>query len=299
MAEPWFKFYPTDWRADPALKMCSLAARGLWIEMLGFMHDAAQYGHLLVANRPPTDAQLAVLIGSTPAQISELLGELEAAAVFSRTRKGVIYSRKMVRDAKKAETARKNGKKGGNPSLSNKRINPSSDNQPDKGEDKPQKPEARSQIEDDGGGCGSARATEADPDGSTLRERVLSAMGVGPDGVIGPSKFIGSPADMAETKRWLAMPGITIDAIEAEISGVMRGKRDGPPARFSYFTPAMQRLSAALTAPPLAPIEGSSHEQARPNFSDRRAAAADDALRQRIEGAARNRSPSKGGIRFG
>lgn len=144
-----------------------------------------------------------------------------------------------------------------------------------------------------------ADAPGADPEGSNLRERVLSAMGVGPDGVIGPSKFIGSPADVAEARRWLALPGMTVDTIEAEISEVMRGKRGGPPARFSYFTPAMQRLSDALTAPPLAPIEGSSHEQARPAFSDRRAAAADDALRQRIEGAARNRSPSKGGIRFG
>lgn len=40
MSDPWLKFYPTDWRSDPALKMCSLAARGLWIEMIALMHEA-------------------------------------------------------------------------------------------------------------------------------------------------------------------------------------------------------------------------------------------------------------------
>lgn len=112
-----------------------------------------------------------------------------------------------------------------------------------------------------------AGAPEADPEGSTLRERVLGAMGVGPDGVIGPSKFIGSPADMAEAQRWLALPGMTVDVIEAEISEVMRGKRGGPPARFSYFTPAIERLSAALTAPPLKPAAMPAHQPgpARPS----------------------------------
>jgi len=27
---PWVTFYPTDWRADPGLRHCSLAARGRW-----------------------------------------------------------------------------------------------------------------------------------------------------------------------------------------------------------------------------------------------------------------------------
>ena len=147
MSDPWLKFYPTDWRSDPALRMCSMAARGLWIEMIALMHEATPYGHLLVSGRSPTDAQLAVLVGAPSDQIPELLGELDAAGVFSRTREGVIYSRKMTRTAKKAAIARKNGKNGGNPALSKERENPPSDNLKDKGKDKPQKPEARSQIE--------------------------------------------------------------------------------------------------------------------------------------------------------
>lgn len=156
---PWLKFYPTDWRADPALRMCSLAARGLWIEMLALMHEATPYGYLLVSGRSPTDAQLAVLVGAPSEQIPGLLGELEAAGVFSRTKEGAIYSRKMTRTAKKAAVARKNGKMGGNPTLCNTKENPASVNLMDKGEVKTQKPEARSQIE------------KEEPDGSSKKPR--------------------------------------------------------------------------------------------------------------------------------
>ncbi len=142
---PWMKFYPADWRADPRLKMCSLAARGLWIEIICLMHESEPYGHLLVSGLPPTNTQLAVLVGTPPDQLSDLLGELEQVGVFSRTRKGVIYSRKMTRDNKKSVTARKNGQNGGNPSLRKQTGNSSSDNPQVKGQDKPQKPEARSQ----------------------------------------------------------------------------------------------------------------------------------------------------------
>lgn len=143
---PWVKWYWADWRSDPRLRMCSLAARGLWAEMLALMHEASPYGHLLVAGRAPTDAQLAVLAGAPSDQIPGLLGDLEAAGVFSRTREGVIYSRRMVRDEKRARQSRKNGKTGGNPSLRKQKEILSRDNPQDKPRDKTQKPEARSQI---------------------------------------------------------------------------------------------------------------------------------------------------------
>lgn len=163
MSDPWLKFYPTDWRSDPALRMCSLASRGLWIEMIALMHEAVPYGHLLVAGRSPTDAQIAVLAGAPSDQIPELLGELEAAGVFSRTKDGVIYSRKMTRTAKKAAIARKNGKNGGNPALCNKRENLPSDNQKPTNRVKPQKPEARNQNIPEANASGRAASESADP----------------------------------------------------------------------------------------------------------------------------------------
>lgn len=143
VADPWLKFYTSDWRSDPALKICSLAARGLWIEIICLMHEAHPYGHLLLNGNSPTDAQLGVLVGAPPEQITEILGELESAGVFSRTRAGVIYSRKLTRMAKKAATARINGRRGGNPKLGKEREIQPSDKGKVKGGDKPQKPEAR------------------------------------------------------------------------------------------------------------------------------------------------------------
>lgn len=136
---PWMKWYPSDWRADTALRMCSLGARGLWIEMLGMMHEAEIYGHLYVAGKPPTDAQLATLVGALPKDVARFIGELGDAGVFSRTDDGVIFSRRMIRDKVKAESDRRNGSKGGNPTVKGG-VNPL-----DNGGDKAQKPEARSQ----------------------------------------------------------------------------------------------------------------------------------------------------------
>jgi hypothetical protein len=146
-ADPWMKFYPQDWRADEKLRLCGLSARGLWIEMLAIMHRSERYGQLLIGGRVPTDAQLAVQVGALPEEVSALMTELEHAGVFSRTGSGAIYSRRMTRDHKKAEKARKNGKKGGNPSLCKNKGNMASDNLTDNGGVKAQKPEARSQRE--------------------------------------------------------------------------------------------------------------------------------------------------------
>jgi len=152
-SNPWMKFYPSDWRADPALRVCSLAARGLWVEMLCIMHEASPRGYLTIKGHAVTDVQLAALSGAPIDEVSNLIGELETMAVFSRDRDGCIYSRRILRDEKKSKTAQKNGKSGGNPKLASngkQKQNPSSDNQQDKGwhkgEDKTQKPEARSQT---------------------------------------------------------------------------------------------------------------------------------------------------------
>lgn len=151
--QPWMKFYPSDWQSDPALRVCSLAARGLWAEMMAIAHQATPYGHVIVNGRPPTDAQMAILVGSTPKEVCKLTTELEGAGVFSRLDDGTIYSRRMTRDRIKAERDREFGKIGGNPKLKaqhnptdkppdNGGVNPPH-NPKHNGGDKAQKPEAR------------------------------------------------------------------------------------------------------------------------------------------------------------
>lgn len=114
---PWFKFYPADWRAEPALRMVSLEARGLWIECMCIMHEAEPYGHLMVRGVPLEVSSLAAIVGGTEQQVRAGLHELESAGVLSVSRDGIVFCRRMVRDAKNRERAKNHGKKGGSPLL--------------------------------------------------------------------------------------------------------------------------------------------------------------------------------------
>lgn len=105
--KPWMKWYPADWRQEPCLRMCSRAARSFWMDLLGLMHDAEPYGHLLVKGKAPSDKQIAAILGDTAKDASKWIGELEEAGVFSRTEDGTIYSRRMVRDAERSEEGKK------------------------------------------------------------------------------------------------------------------------------------------------------------------------------------------------
>ena len=98
----WIKYYPSDWQAEPTLRTCSLASKGLWIEMLGLMAHSVRHGHLCEMNSldpmPPGD--LAKFLGQPADEIMRLLQELEGNGVFSRTCDGLIYSRRLLKDAK-------------------------------------------------------------------------------------------------------------------------------------------------------------------------------------------------------
>lgn len=121
---PWLKFYPTDWRGDQALRICSIEARGLWIEMLCIMHSSDPYGHLLVNGQPVTDTQIAALTGIDMNTVSRLKTELENAGVYSTNGKGVIYSRRMTRDHKKAKLCGQASKGRWNQGAENQDDNP-------------------------------------------------------------------------------------------------------------------------------------------------------------------------------
>ncbi|GLK69198.1 hypothetical protein [Hansschlegelia plantiphila] len=141
----WSKFYWSDWESDPALRLCSLAAQGLWMRMLCIASAHDPIGYVAVAGRGLDETALARMTGCSESEAAALLGELDQNGVFSRDRQGRIYSRRMTTDAKKAATARKNGKNGGNPSLRKQSENSASDKGSDKSPLKPQEPEARDQ----------------------------------------------------------------------------------------------------------------------------------------------------------
>lgn len=106
MPQNFIKFYGNDWRSDPRLRMCCAASRGIWIDLITFMMEAEPFGHLLINGRQPTPDQIGMLTCTPPSQVRKALAELESVGVFSRLEDGTIYSRRMLRDAIKAEEGR-------------------------------------------------------------------------------------------------------------------------------------------------------------------------------------------------
>lgn len=102
----WFKWYPADWRGEPSLRMVSRAARSVWVDMLGLMHDSTLIGYLLLNGKKPTPEQLARVLGDDIRDLVPWLEELAAAGVYSENEDGIIFSRRMVRDQERAEKGR-------------------------------------------------------------------------------------------------------------------------------------------------------------------------------------------------
>lgn len=98
MKRPSFQFYPGDWLQDINLRSCSVEARGLWIDMMCFMHQAPLYGYLIVGSKGIDKGTLSRMTGVPLENIGGLLHELQQAGVFSVDDSGVIYSRRMIRD---------------------------------------------------------------------------------------------------------------------------------------------------------------------------------------------------------
>lgn len=168
----WSKFFWQDWETDPAVRLCSLSAQGLWMRMLCIASAHDPIGYVAVAGNGLDETSLARLTGCQESEAASLLSELERHGVFSRDRQGRIYSRRMVRDARNAATAKKNGKKGGNPTLSNNKENKNWDKGSVKGGDIPHKPTTKSQFEKSKDFSQSANAQK-----KSNRQKILEVFG--------------------------------------------------------------------------------------------------------------------------
>lgn len=98
MKRPAFQFYPADWRKDVELQSCSMAAQGLWINVMCLAHECEPYGHLTINGKGMTPAQLGRQVGLSAKECESLLDELLDTGVARRTDEGVIFSSRMVRD---------------------------------------------------------------------------------------------------------------------------------------------------------------------------------------------------------
>lgn len=95
---PSFQFYPDDWLKEPALRLCSLAAKGLWMDMLCIMWFGQPRGALTVNGNPLDSKGLAKTLGEKVDLIDSLLVELESNKIYSTSKDNVIYCRRMYRE---------------------------------------------------------------------------------------------------------------------------------------------------------------------------------------------------------
>jgi hypothetical protein len=98
MKLPAIQLYPGDWLKDD-IAGCSIAAQGLWLRMMFVMHESERYGHLQKNSSPIPPEAVARRCGVTLEQYDALLSELSRAGVPSINDDGILYSRRMVRDA--------------------------------------------------------------------------------------------------------------------------------------------------------------------------------------------------------
>ncbi len=228
---PWMKFYPSDWRADPALRSCTIAARGLWVEMLCIMHEAVPYGSLLIAGARIDKKRLAVLAGISEKECTASLLELEGFGVFSRDDDGTIYSRRMRRDAAKSEEGRKQVSKRWGNKEPNSVPNRSPTRKTD-GEPNTQKPEARI---DRIGSAGASGLTEGSKALASTFWKALgfeSALAIHPD-------YAGTDWRAIEWEK----AGWTVDLIDVET------RRIGPDKPLTYYEKVFATAFAKRQAP--------------------------------------------------
>ncbi|WP_378943085.1 YdaU family protein [Paracoccus sp. R86501] len=142
------------------------------------------------------------------------------------------------------------------------------------------------------------RARKSPDPKRSLIGQITHALGFDHLGIV-PRYWMASDAPVI-VQRWVTDLGLTADEVLTVATQNMRAH--GSPANGpKTLTRHMQDYAAAKHAPKLEPTPQKDHSTVtvfKPSYQDRRAAAADDALRERIEGAIRNRSPSRGGISF-
>lgn len=119
--QPSFQFYPGDWKRDAGVQSLSFEERGVWFEMMLLMFESAERGKLVFGTGTPMpEDAVARSLGLDRQRYVQILRKLLDYGVASKDDKtGIIFCRRMVRDAELSKKRAECGKLGGNPNLLN------------------------------------------------------------------------------------------------------------------------------------------------------------------------------------
>jgi hypothetical protein len=99
------------------LRICSVWARILWLEMLVIMNEATPRGLLLIEGQPVDPATLHLLVAMEKKHVTSGLKELEDKGIFKRDGGGTFSSEWLLKQEQKRLKDIENGRSGGNPGL--------------------------------------------------------------------------------------------------------------------------------------------------------------------------------------
>ena len=119
---PSMQWYPDDWLSAADVRLCSSAARGLWIDMLCIMFQANPRGTLVANGKQILARGLAKLTGNEIADVERWLAELADAGVFSTSDDGTIYCRRMRRKWHISSVRSAAGRRGGQAKSAGKKV---------------------------------------------------------------------------------------------------------------------------------------------------------------------------------
>lgn len=101
MKLPWAKWFFADWLNDPQLSKCSPATRGVWVDLLGAMHNGDRSGQLC-----GTAEELSRLARCSAVEIVQSLTQLDttgAATVTVRNGYYTVTNRRLAREYRERE----------------------------------------------------------------------------------------------------------------------------------------------------------------------------------------------------
>lgn len=137
--QPSFQFYPGDWKRDAGVQSLSFEERGVWFEMMLLMFESAERGKLVFGTGTPMpEDAVARSLGLDRQRYVQILRKLLDYGVASKEEEtGIIYCRRMVRDAELSRKRAECGKLGGNPNLLNQNSSKGEANPNQNGKQKP------------------------------------------------------------------------------------------------------------------------------------------------------------------
>lgn len=119
-ATRWTKFYWSNWLGHINLRLCSVAARGFWMDVLCIAADNDPVGYVEETG-PAFTEMMCRVSGLRKKQVEKYTKELEKRGVFQRDRRGRIFCPRMVHDNKKLQEAIASGRRGGRASRDNQK----------------------------------------------------------------------------------------------------------------------------------------------------------------------------------